>query len=471
MSDGQPSAVEELVRQTAPQPIASGTRFVLLGAALATVVCVLIALLSFPLWQPTSPTSDSLAGDNAGNPDSETNDGEAVRPAIARVMRSLNVQWGDGHKEFSLGDPVNREWLHLSSGIVQLEFSSGAAVTLEGPAQLRVDSETECFVRQGKVVVLGPPDFPEFTVTSPGTRVVDIGTEFAVVVDDSGITDVHVIDGEVDVSLTKSQRRSDRPQRLVEAQAASLDPSAQKIHSVPFDGDSFELLRPANLARNQPLRIQFDCGVLSGIYRGVDSPGHATGDFYQHETFWNPIVGDHAGKLVTADGTLFPGDLEIDSGQATRISHDQIDWDEPPALRGSNGNSRGVFRTALGEDAIRGRSRVGLRIGGLPQGKYRVYVIGRSSVVHPTWGNFLIDKAYNCWIGVDQDLRRHPIRPLEDESALEWSAGQTHSVGEVTITESNEFLTLIVHKDRKESPVPEGGGAPILGVQIMQLSE
>ncbi len=470
LSDAQPNAIEELLRQTAQPSAGSRARLVLLSATMATAVCVLIALFSYPLWQASDSSSDPIANSAAGDPGRETTNQEEAKPAIAMVMHLIDVQWSDGYKKFSLGDSVVREWLHVSSGILQLKFSSGAALTLEGPARLRIDSETECFVQKGKAVVLGPPGFPEFTITSPGSRVVDIGTEFAVVVRESGETDVHVLDGEVDVTLVDDKQRSVGTQRLVESEAATLSPAERRIQSLPFDGQSFELLRPNNLARSQPLRIQFDCGIHAGVYDGVQSPAHAAGDFHQHEKFWNPLVGDQEGRLVAADGTLLPDNLKIDFGQIIR-THKTIDWDEPPTMRGSSGNSRGVFNSSLGEDGIRGRSRVGLRFRGLPKGRYRVYVIGRSALVHPNWGNFLTDKAYDCSIGVDQAVEVYPIDPLEDENASQWVNGQTHAVGDVMINGPDEYLQLVVNKDRERSPVPAGGGATILGVQIMQMTK
>ena len=277
LSDAQPNAVEELLRQTTQQPAGSRARFVLLGAMLATAACVLIALVSYPLWRAADSSLDRIADRAIGDPGRDVIEREEMKSPIAKIMRLLDVQWSEGHNTFSLGDSLEREWLYVSSGIVQLEFSSGAALTLQGPAQLRIDSETECFVQQGRVVVLGPPDLPEFTITSPGSRVVDKGTEFAVVVSESGQTDVHVLDGEVDVFLFNKNQRPVGSQRLVESEAATLDPAEGQIRSLPFDGQSFESLRPNNLARSQPLRIQFDCGIRAGVYDGVQSPAHAAG--------------------------------------------------------------------------------------------------------------------------------------------------------------------------------------------------
>ncbi len=480
LSDAQPNAVEELVRQSTQQPDGSRARFVLMGAMMATAVCILIAVFSYPLWRATDSSPSLIANSGEGDLGGEPISQEETKPAIARVMRLIDVQWSNDHKKFSLGHSVEREWLHVSSGIVQLEFSSGAALTLEGPAQLRIDSETECFVQKGKVVVLGPPDLPEFTITSPGSRVIDIGTEFAVVVSETGETDVHVLDGEVDVAMLDNKRQPVVEQRLVESEAATLNPAEGRIESLPFDGQSFEWLRADYLSRNQPLRIQFDCGVHAGLYSGVESPGHAGGDFLPHERFWNSMIGDRTGQLVAADGTLVSGNIEIEFGQSAK-SGETVDWDVPPRMPGSPFRSRGVFNTALGEDGIRGNGATNLRFRGLPKGRYRVYLIGRSSNVHPKWGSALADKAYDCVLSVGSQNVRSPsvdqktetflIHPLDDADARQWVAGQTHVVGEVTIGGANEVLTMAVNKNRRRSPVPAAGGSPILGVQIMQVPE
>lgn len=463
LSDSQPNAVEEMIRRAADETTDSTLRPVLLGAMLATAACLLVALLLYGFWGATNSNSDPVI-DHV-----EERGGYEAKPRIAKIMRMIDVRWGDGHDTFAMGDSLGREWLHVSSGVVKLEFSSGAVLVLEGPAQLRLNSETECFVQKGKVVVLGPPDLPEFTIMSPGSRVVDKGTEFAVVVSEAGETDVHVLDGEVDVSLLDASQGSVGTERLLVFEAATLNPAQSQIRSLTFDGQSFEQLRPNNLARSQPVRIQFDCGVLAGVYDGVQSPAHAVGQFYKHERFWNPIIGDQSGKFVGADGTLLSSNLEVDFGQVR--GQNEVDWNEPLTSRGSSGKSHGVFHTSLGEDGIRGGNRVGMRIRGLPKGNYRVFVIGRSSIVHPNWGNFLIDKAYNCSIGIGQVVENIPVDPLDDEMAKRWVDGQTHVASDVAIGGPDEYLTVIVSKDGKRSPVPAGGGATILGVQIMQLTD
>lgn len=462
LSESQPNAVEELMHQTTQRTSESRLRLILTGALVATAACLVVGLLFYTLWTPASPSPGELPGPIVDHP-------PAADSTIAKVMRLIDVEWSDSKDTLALGDSLDAQWIRLESGILQLELSSGAVLSLEGPAALRIDSETECFVQHGKVVVLGPPDLAEFTVTSPGSRVVDLGTEFAVVVGATGNTDVHVLDGEVEVSLVDNRDKPLKNKRLLESEAASLLPSDQQIRTLQFDSQPFEPMRSNNLARSQPLRLQFDCGMHAGAYEGVQSPAHADGVFYQHEKYWNPIVGDQKGRFLAADGTLVPFEIEIDFGQ--RVKHQKtVSWDEPPITRGSSGKSHGVFDTALGQDGVRGGNTIGMRIRGLPKGTYKIYLMGRSALVHPKWGNALTDKAYVNSIGASESAPTQiPIDPLDDPDASKWVQGQTHAVTKLVVDGPDEYVILIVSKDRAGSPVPVGGGAKILGVQIVQL--
>jgi len=393
---------------------------------------------------------------------------------LAVVTRLIRPQWVQGEEALRPGQLLGKRWIRLEAGIVQIECGDGARVTLEGPAQLRLDSESDCFLQAGKLTVLAPPDAANFTVKSPASEVIDLGTEFGVVVDESGELDVHVLDGQVEVAVKGAKDQPGARRKLHERQAASIRPGEARIRDVPFDQASFEPIRATTLWRTQPLKIQFDCGNRAGLYNGSTSPAHSVGDMYPHETRWNPLVGDQTGGFVLADGRVAPRRLDVDFGHGKR----NVDWDaEVDTMTGPQGRTHGVFNTALGRDAVSPPSRpatglVGLRIRGLPRGRYRVYVLGRSSLNHRNWGNFLVEKAHVAAVGTD--LRENSplplvMAPLKDPDAGRWVAGQTHVVTDVEVRGSDQYVTIITGKDRDRSPTPAGGRAVILGVQIVQL--
>jgi hypothetical protein len=99
--------------------------------------------------------------------------------------------------------------LQLVSGLVEVAFDSGAVVTLEGPAALQITSAWEAVLHRGTLKAQVPKEAIGFRISNPAVEVVDLGTEFSMVADDSGATEVFVLKGSVET------RASDESQPLV----------------------------------------------------------------------------------------------------------------------------------------------------------------------------------------------------------------------------------------------------------------
>jgi len=115
----------------------------------------------------------------------------------AILVDAVNAVWEGGVRPVGL--PVAAETLRLKSGLARLEFYSGASVTMEGPCYLRVVAVNEAHCEKGRVRVHVSPHARGFKLGTPDARVVDLGTEFGLLVDDAGKSQVHVFDGEVEV--------------------------------------------------------------------------------------------------------------------------------------------------------------------------------------------------------------------------------------------------------------------------------
>ena len=90
----------------------------------------------------------------------------------------------------------------IASGNVGLSFAGGALLRVEGPAELMLLSPARARLIRGKASAHVPDGAQGFTIETPGVELVDLGTEFGVSVDSSGISDVHVFDGEVEARLS-----------------------------------------------------------------------------------------------------------------------------------------------------------------------------------------------------------------------------------------------------------------------------
>ena len=94
----------------------------------------------------------------------------------------------------------------MRRGLMEIEFTSGARVTLEGPASFTAESPMNAFLSQGKLTSCVPETAHGFTVDTPGSQTIDLGTEFGLFVSQDGTTETHVFSGEVIVKPTSNNQ-------------------------------------------------------------------------------------------------------------------------------------------------------------------------------------------------------------------------------------------------------------------------
>ena len=380
------------------------------------------------------------------------------------LTRAIDVEWE--HKtrfRAIVGEPITEPALRINSGIAQVQFASGATVTVEGPAKLRLDDPMKCFHHHGKLTAYCPESAHGFMIRFPGGRVIDLGTEFALNSEQGGKTDVHVLDGEVIVARTDEEDKVLRRQNLKGHSAVSVG-EEQGIEEIAYDDAPFSNLTRDRLSRTQPIKLQFDLGHRAGLYRGTDAPAHVVGDMVSHEAHWTQIVGDQSGSFVMADGTYCPHPIEVDYGHGSGV----IDWDaEPVDPWGKVHNqAKGVFATSLAQDHRPWDKDLGFRVRGLPPGTYRVYALCRSAR-RP--GAF-----YEVSFGVNLDRQlAHPIEmpPMDPDVIPEWSEGVTYEVEDVEVSSPDDWVTFITRYSRERSvkATPHHGRSVLLGMQIVQI--
>ena len=199
-------------------PFPNGTRRKLgLGLAIAAGLALIAGVLA--LLMPPSPPPQPTA-------------------AITQVVGAYR---SDG-TAYAAGDPVESGPLALERGLLRLDFSNGARITIEGPAQLEVMNEKRVVLHRGVVTATIPESAIGFVIDTASAHVVDLGTSFGVSVDEDGLTDVCVFDGEVEVT-----NRTDTVPRLVrEGQAIRTSKGSNTIDSVAYETARFENAWPVN---------------------------------------------------------------------------------------------------------------------------------------------------------------------------------------------------------------------------------
>jgi hypothetical protein len=350
--------------------------------------------------------------------------------------------------------------LGIESGIIEISFSSGATVTLEGPARLKLDSEMKCRLVHGKLAANCPPSAYGFVVEFPKGNVLDLGTEFGISTSPDGKTDVHVLDGEVIVSRTDSDHRVLSEQNLFGNSAVAV---GDQIEEIAYDEEPFAGLKRDRLVHSQPIKLQFDLGHRAGLYAGTNAPAHAAGDMFPHEKHWTQVVGDQSGTFVMADGNVWPYPIKVDYGHGDGA----IDWDAKPIDPWGNVNPRakGVFDTPLTQDHRPWDFDLGLRVSGLPAGTYRIYALCRSG--RRTGASYDVSFGVNLNRQVADPL---VIPPMDPNSEPSWIAGVTYAVDDVELSGPDDWATFITRYSRERSSRNERHGRSVLlGLQIVQI--
>lgn len=164
-----------------------GARLPLLAVALLAFV---FGLILMHLTRPSGDGGPTVGATGLSDPKQASARGFAV------VARSMDTVWSAGDRALRPGDLLGAESLQLNAGTVEIQFFSGASMAIDGPAHIAVKSAWEAVCHEGAVRMQVPPAARGFKLRSPSTRIVDLGTEFGLVVRD-GQGHVEVFDGEI----------------------------------------------------------------------------------------------------------------------------------------------------------------------------------------------------------------------------------------------------------------------------------
>ena len=120
---------------------------------------------------------------------------------MARVSGAKDCRWIGAPAK--TGDELSSgRQLDLASGYIEVTFDCGAQVTLEGPGTLDLHSAWEAGLRRGALRANVPAEAVGFRVTNAQVEVVDLGTEFSMLTDETGATEVFVAKGSVEVQAS-----------------------------------------------------------------------------------------------------------------------------------------------------------------------------------------------------------------------------------------------------------------------------
>ncbi len=183
------------------------------GWAAAAVLMVAWLLQSPPRKETSLPVAD------AGPPEKTV---PSVQPAaddtpVAYLSRVTGVT-AEGRVLQGQSLRAGRE-VTIGDGLLELDFYSGARVSIQGPARFVPDSDMRLTVTEGTVQVDVPDSAKGFILALPDGTVTDFGTSFGVEVRGGKTSRLQVSRGEVELAGTKDGGAA---RRIVQGEAFSL---------------------------------------------------------------------------------------------------------------------------------------------------------------------------------------------------------------------------------------------------------
>jgi len=117
---------------------------------------------------------------------------------VVTLTDSINAKWANVEGEEMVNGTTianNGQSLVLSEGYAEFLFHNQAKVTIQGPVEFQILAEDQIKLIYGRCYAIVPREAIGFTVKTPSSQIVDLGTEFGVDCDLQSNTSLHVIKG------------------------------------------------------------------------------------------------------------------------------------------------------------------------------------------------------------------------------------------------------------------------------------
>ena len=212
------------------------------------------------------------------------------RPDLAQLTACTDAAWKKS--AIKPGDALKEGLLSLEEGYSEITMHNGVRLVLEAPVEIELCSLELVRLNHGTLVASVPEPAIGFTVLTPNSEVIDLGTEFAVAVAASGACEVHVLEGEV-----KARPREHRTfTKLTKNEGVAIGEN-QHITMIQSQPERFRRALPGRSAKS-PQYLHWSCdgeaelvecggtgingkfypGQLEG-YEGGEGPVYANGQF------------------------------------------------------------------------------------------------------------------------------------------------------------------------------------------------
>lgn len=254
---------------------------------------------------------------------------------VATLSDSINAKWADIDASMKEGARLfaDNDKLMLREGIVELLFDNDTKVIIEAPAEFQILADDRIDLAYGKAYTAVSPDAIGFSIYTPNTRVIDIGTEFGVQAEVNGDMQLHVVKGKTMLIAGKNAHKTNI--EVGESDAKQISGTTGEISDIGYRSDYFvrDINSEANLVWKGQKAIDL-ADILDGG-NGFGNP-HASVPKNKKTAFNRPVFLEtpelEPGSYFAVEENPFIDGLFVPNGVngPVSVSHDgQFLWDAP----------------------------------------------------------------------------------------------------------------------------------------------
>ena len=401
---------------------------------------------------------------------------------VATISDSINAKWADSYVPMHVGsrlmdtDPP----FMLREGCTELLFDNHARVIIEAPAEFQILTGDQIKLNYGRAYSTVSDQAYGFTVCTPNSKIIDLGTEFGVQVDMYGGVEMHVTKGKTNLLSGVGGQKIDR--ELSAGTAGKLNEKTGLFGTIKCDRELF--VRRINSQNNFIWRGQSEMALadivgggrgfgdglrgsridtsngqwtrLSGL-TGGRREGDKIADAQYNPVSSNPFIdgvfvpnGKNGPMVVSSSGHVFE-DAPVTSG---RYWYGIIDWNADAA-----GQRRisldGVLYGTVQQPALLMHANVGITFDlqairqNLPDGSVTEFVSVYG--IADAYADKKVEPHADFWVLLDGEVKFSKTNVVSLESG----------VIRIPISAENQYLTLITTEGTNNVVTEETDGSPI----------
>jgi cell division protein FtsL len=240
---------------------------------------------------------------------------------VATLADSIDAQWTSRlplSKNVRL--TVAPEPIKLQRGIIKLVTDEDVQVLIESPAEFRFVSTSQIVMNQGRLFATVSQTGRGFTVQTANSKVTDLGTEFGVLADNLGTTELHVFKGKT-IFIGETKNKVKNVLEALGGQALRLEQQSDSVKTIELNDNAF--VRSIDSQANLLWRGQKQIN-LADVVGGGDGFGTGKIDFGidpKTGNFCNIKVGarEATNKYTSVAGNVFVDGVFVPDGKSRQV--------------------------------------------------------------------------------------------------------------------------------------------------------